>query len=235
MSYCVNCGVELAEGERVCPLCQTKVVNPKNPWTEPPVRPYPRQREVIVKHIDRQFAAALLGLELLIPILVTLLCDLLPDGQVSWSVYVLGAVAMVMVWVLVPLAARRYHWLLFLGLDGLSTACFLWGVCHVAGGQWFQPLALPLTAAVTALALGLVYLFRRPWGQDPLVRAALVLLEAGLMTMVTELTVDLFRTGQVSFGWAPYALIPCWVLAASLSLISRQKKLRAEIKKRLYY
>lgn len=235
MSYCVNCGVELAEGERVCPLCQTEVVNPKKPWTEPSVRPYPRQVEVIVHHVDRQFAAALLGLELLIPILVTLLCDLLPDGRVSWSAYVLGAVAMVMIWVLIPLAARRYHWLLFLSLDGLSAACFLGAICHVAGGHWFWPLALPLTAAVTALLLLLVYLFRRPWGADPLIRTALILLEAGLLVMGTEVVVDLYFTGHVSFGWAPYALIPCWVLSASLSLISRQKKLRAEIEKRLFY
>lgn len=235
MSYCVNCGVELAEGERVCPLCQTEVVNPAKPWKEPSIRPYPRQMEIIVKHVDRQFAAALLGLVLLIPILVTLLCDLLPDGQISWSAYVLGSVAMVMIWVLVPMASRRYHWLLFLGLDGLSTACFLWAVCHVAGGRWFWPLALPLTAAVTALLLLLVYLFRRPWGRDPLVRTALILLAAGLLVMSAELAIDLFRFGRVSFGWAPYALIPCWVLSAVAALISRQNKLRAEIEKRLFY
>ena len=28
MSYCVNCGVKLASSERVCPLCNTKVINP---------------------------------------------------------------------------------------------------------------------------------------------------------------------------------------------------------------
>lgn len=235
MSYCVNCGVELAEGERICPLCQTEVINPRKPWTEPPVRPYSRQREVIIRHIDRQFAAALLGLELLIPVFVTLLCDLLPDGRVSWSAYVLGAAALVAVWVIIPLASRRYHRMLFLGLDGLSAAWFLWAVCHVTEGSWFWPLALPLTSAVTVLLLIFVNLFRRPWGTDPLIRTALLLLAAGLLAMGTELLVDLYRAGRVSFTWAPYVLIPCWLLAGGSWLISQQKKFRAEIEKRLFY
>lgn len=234
MSYCVNCGVELADSERVCPLCQTEVLNPAKPWTEPAVRPYPRQLEHIDR-IDRQFAAALLGLVLLIPVFVTLLCDLLTDGRVSWSAYVLGAIAMVTVWVLIPLASRRYHQMLFLGLDGLSAAAFLGAVCLVGGGAWFWPLALPLTTAVTVLAMALVFLFRRPWGRDPLVRTALLLLSAGLLVMITEAAVDLFAAGRISFGWAPYVLIPCWILAAMAWLISRQKKLKEEIVKRLFY
>ena len=30
MSYCVNCGVKLKQSEKVCPLCNTKVINPNN-------------------------------------------------------------------------------------------------------------------------------------------------------------------------------------------------------------
>ena len=30
MSYCVNCGVKLKLSEKVCPLCNTKVINPNN-------------------------------------------------------------------------------------------------------------------------------------------------------------------------------------------------------------
>ena len=39
MSYCVNCGVELDPTARTCPLCQTPVVNPRQPVdTELPLR-----------------------------------------------------------------------------------------------------------------------------------------------------------------------------------------------------
>ena len=39
MSYCVNCGVELAPSEKRCPLCGVEVVNPAKPWTEPEALP----------------------------------------------------------------------------------------------------------------------------------------------------------------------------------------------------
>lgn len=29
MSYCVNCGVELDASAKICPLCNTPVINPK--------------------------------------------------------------------------------------------------------------------------------------------------------------------------------------------------------------
>ena len=31
MSYCVNCGVELARCEKKCPLCGVEAVNPASP------------------------------------------------------------------------------------------------------------------------------------------------------------------------------------------------------------
>lgn len=39
--YCVKCGVELADSQRVCPLCGTRVFHPDIPRT-PADPPYPR-------------------------------------------------------------------------------------------------------------------------------------------------------------------------------------------------
>ena len=39
MSYCVNCGVELAASERRCPLCGVEVINPREPFDENGERP----------------------------------------------------------------------------------------------------------------------------------------------------------------------------------------------------
>lgn len=234
MSYCVNCGVELSPSERRCPLCGTEVINPREPWQEPAVRPYPHQAERMLRRVDRQFAAALVAVVLAIPILVTMLCDLLPDGRLSWSFYVFGALTMLMVWVLPPLAASRYHRLRFLSLDGAAACLYLWGIAHFSGGNWFLPLGLPLAAGSTGALLLLVYLFRQRWGRDPLNRTALLLLLSGLLAMGVELAVDLYL-GSVQFQWAPYVLISCWVLAAAARLVARRQKIREEIAKRLFY
>lgn len=188
----------------------------------------------MLRRVDRQFAAALLAVVLAIPILVTMLCDLLPDGQLSWSFYVFGALTMLMVWILPPLAAHRYHKLRFLGLDGLAACLYLWGIAHFSGGNWFLPLGLPLAVGCTGALLLLVYLFRQRWGRDPLNRIALLLLLAGALAMGVELAVDLYG-GAVQFQWAPYVLISCWVLAAVARLVAKRQKIREEIAKRLFY
>ena len=41
--YCVKCGVELADSQRVCPLCGTRVFHPDIPRT-PADPPYPPDR-----------------------------------------------------------------------------------------------------------------------------------------------------------------------------------------------
>ena len=41
MSYCVNCGVELDKTCSVCPLCNTKVINPNQPVDTVSPKPYP--------------------------------------------------------------------------------------------------------------------------------------------------------------------------------------------------
>ena len=234
MSYCVNCGVELAPSERRCPLCNTEVINPADPWREPSTRPYPKHMDVILRRVDRQFAAALVAIVLTLPILITLLCDLLMDGALSWSFYVFGALAMLMVWLLPPLAARRYRRMVFLGLDGLACCLYLLGICHFSGGDWFFPLALPLTAIATASLELLVFLFRQRWGRDLLNRVALVLLVAGICAMAVELVIALYL-GKLQFIWAPYAMISCWVLAAAARVVAKRKKFREEIAKRLFY
>lgn len=43
--YCVKCGVELADSQRVCPLCGTRVFHPDIPRT-PADPPYPPDERV---------------------------------------------------------------------------------------------------------------------------------------------------------------------------------------------
>ena len=49
--YCVKCGVELADSQRVCPLCGTRVFHPDIPRT-PADPPYPPDERV---HPDNNF------------------------------------------------------------------------------------------------------------------------------------------------------------------------------------
>ena len=236
MSYCVNCGVELAESERVCPLCQTEVINPRAPWKEPSVMPYPPTLDRLMRRIDRRYLAALLSAFMVLPVVITLLCDWLSgDGALSWSLYVLGAGLLLGVWVIGPLLARRYRLLTFLASDCVAAAGYLLAIERIAGQRWFFPLALPLCAAVSVFLLLNAYLFRKRWGRQVVNRVIAGLSSVGLMCVAVEVTVDLYLTSLIYLNWSPYVLTPCLVMSGVLMLLDGKKNLKEEIRKRMFY
>ena len=60
--YCVKCGVELADSEKVCPLCGTRVFHPDLPRAqgEPPYPPQEQARPEEVSHTGALFVLTVL-------------------------------------------------------------------------------------------------------------------------------------------------------------------------------
>ena len=235
MSYCVHCGVELADSERRCPLCGTEVLNPRAPWREPAERPYPSSLETVMRRIDRRYVALLIGVFLLIPVCVSLLCNLLTQHAVTWSGYVAGACALLYIWCALPLFFAAPRWPLLLGADFAAAALYLLLIERMTGGRWFLPLGLPIAAIAAAAVIGLAVFFRRRAGRPLLVRTAAVLAAGGLACLLLEVCVDLYADGAVRFSWSPYALTPCLVLAAALLTLEHRKAFKEELRKRLFY
>ena len=235
MSYCVNCGVELADSEKRCPLCDTEVLNPRRPWREPTERPYPQSVETIISRIDRRYVASLMTTILCIPVLVTMLCDFLPDGRLTWSTFVVGAGAMIFVWVILPLFSRRFHLLTFIAADGAAIILYLLLIEQITGGGWFLRLGFPIVLALTLMLMVLIFFARRRTGRRGLIRAAMALITVGIYSIAVEILTDVFVFGFFFLNWSPYVLIPCLVLSAAFYILDHRQKLKEEIKKRLFY
>lgn len=234
MSYCVNCGVELAPSERACPLCDTPVLNPASPWTEPPQMPYPHRVERIMRRIDRRYGAALCSLVLLIPAMITLLVDLLANGQLNWSPYVIGALLIVFVFALVPWYFDRPRYLLYIALDAAAVLLYLAYIsAKTANFAWFFPLGAPLTLIVAALAAGCVVSLRAR-GISGLYRPAAMLCCVAIACVLVELCIDLYFCGSFRPIWSPLAAAPMLVLAAMLLLIEKKQSLKDKIRRRLF-
>ena len=91
MSYCVQCGVKLADTEKNCPLCGTPVQNPNvtEPSAEKPI--YPAQQfSPVAMRAQRNTVLLITAVVMLIPVLTTLISDLSISGTVTWSRYVLA-------------------------------------------------------------------------------------------------------------------------------------------------
>mgnify|MGYP000112014457 CR=1 FL=1 len=234
MSYCVNCGVELADSEKRCPLCHVEVQNPKAPWEEPPERPYSHHVNTIMKRIDRGYLATLVGLLLFIPCVVTVLLDILSGNGLTWSAYVIGAVGLVYVSVLMPFYFKKYHTLAFLSADFGAVALYLFLIERMSGGHWFLGLGLPLTAAAGVCTIGLVFLFARGFSMI-LMKIGVIMITIGLFLVCVETLTSLYVHGAVRFAWSLYALIPCASLGAATLILERRKSLKESIRRRLFY
>ena len=191
MSYCVNCGVELADSERQCPLCHTEVLNPRQPYERKTPRPFPNHLELFEPEDDRGFAAAIITLLLALPAAICLACDVAYTRGAGWSMLVVGAMAMLWMFIVPPAFIRRHTVLLCGTLDAAAVLGYLWMVEHYAAkGSWFQAMAVPLVILV-ALLFALDYLLLTKVIHGRFRQMALVLATVPLLLLGVEICLDL--------------------------------------------
>ncbi len=234
MSYCVNCGVELAKSEKYCPLCNVEVLNPKAPWQDPVERPYPRYLEKLVHRIDRRYFATLAGLILMIPIMINILLDILDGNGVSWSAYIVGAMALLFIFIVFPFYFKRYHTVTFLSVNCAAILLYLLFIERMNGGQWFVGIGLPVTVAASIGIIILALLFTRK-DMTILKKSASVLFALGLFVLVVEVIIRLNETAPFDLEWSFYALIPCAIIGVAAMILEHRKNLKEEIRRRLFY
>lgn len=234
MSYCVNCGVELENTERSCPLCGTEVINPRSPWQPPEHSFFSDKHESEPSAVSKKYVSAVLCLLLLIPMFVVVFCDLISTGGINWSPYVVGGILLMMVWFLFPLFFKRYLVAVFLPLDALCTALYLLLIEVTTGGEWFLSLALPMCVAACAFSLLYVMLFRNRKDTTLLVRLAAAFFMLGVFAMVIELILNTFLQKPFMLLWSQYVLIPCASLTVALIVIDSSHNFKDAIRRRIF-
>ena len=88
--YCIHCGVKLADNEKRCPLCGTVPFHPDFVRQEGETL-YPRDRVPKFK-AGKGAVLAAVTLLLLIPVFITLICDVSIHSHVTWSGFVVGGI-----------------------------------------------------------------------------------------------------------------------------------------------
>ena len=156
--YCVKCGVELADTEKQCPLCGTVVFHPEliQPAAEPlyPPNQFPEEQgRTLIVHI-------LLAAIFLLPVLITLQCDLLINHCISWSGYVVGALIVAYTIFVLPGWFVRPNPVIFAPVSCAVICVYLLYICFATDGRWFLSLALPVMGFVTLLLTAVITLLR---------------------------------------------------------------------------
>ncbi len=234
MSYCVQCGVELAASEMRCPLCGVPVQNPAAPPDPNAPRPYPPPAESLEEKGSRRYAVVLGSILLGLPAALCLLVNLLLGGRITWSAYVVGALGMLWVCILSPVVLRRAVLPFCIAADSAALALYLLLIYLWSGrGGWYLPLALPLVVLCGALLLLTV---------EVLVRAKLRLLQkisvvlGGVILLVggIEVVCDLYSQSTIRLTWSPFVMLPCLAIALLLFEIDHNEAVKEQIRRRLH-
>ncbi len=234
MSYCVNCGVEVIASEKACPLCGVEVQNPRQPFNEKSVRPYPSRLDPINERINRRFTAIIISICMAFPALLCATINFIQSGRLDWSLYVVGALALAWVAVVPYYMTVKPRFIVLFLLDTVALLLVLWLYEWIQGNAtWYLTLALPLTLLSCGLILlnGLLIDFRVIRGS---VILAIILISVGVLNGGIDMIIGRLFLGVFQLGWSFFVIIPCVAVAAVFLTIARRQAIREEIKRRLH-
>lgn len=234
MSYCVNCGVELAASEKRCPLCGVEVINPVSPFDPTAASPYPARHEAIRHRIIRVVAATVLSLIMAIPLVIVLLLDLIKDGRMDWSLIPAASIALAFMVFVFPCLFRKPRVWLFMIFGTLEIAVFLLALKFILGGDWYFLFALPLTVLTGAAVIGIYLMISSKKASLPL-KVTITLVIIMVLVLLIQLLSELHFNGRIHFDWSIYAAVSCGMLSLAAIIVGRLYRKSERLRKRLFF
>lgn len=229
--YCVNCGVKLADTEKTCPLCGVVAYHPDLPrqGAEPlyPVQKYPDPK------VSPKGAKIIVTTLFIIPLLITLLCDVQLHHRVTWSGYVIGGLIVGYVMVVLPWWFNKPNPAIFLPCTFAAIALYLLYISLYTKGYWFLSFALPVTCGVALIVTAVAVLLRY------LRRGTLYILGgAGIATGLFILLIEFLAYitfERVNFlGWSFYPMIVFVLLGGMLIFLAICRPARESMERRFF-
>lgn len=232
MSYCVNCGVELDKTCSVCPLCNTKVINPVQGVDRISPTPFPT-RKGYASPVQKSDVTMLISIVLAVTAVVCGLLNFLIFSYSAWSLYVIGGCILVWLFCL-PVFFYGMDAYLSILMDGIGIGMYFGIIAWLhPGNGWYHGLALPVIGTGTGLIL-IFAVFVRQIRTSVLSRSALILAEIALFTVSLELLIDRFRKTPPGITWSAIVLTCCVIIDAALITIIRRSRLREEVRRRMH-
>lgn len=229
--YCINCGVKLADSEKQCPLCLTKVYHPD--ISQKDANPlYPPQRYPALQ-VSPTGTRVILTVLFLLPLLICLQCDLLLSGGISWSGYVSGALVVLYVAVVLPSWFRKPNPVIFVPCTFAAIGAYLLYINFATAGSWFLSFAFPVTGFVALVVTAVVTLLRYVRkGMLYIIGGAFIALGA-FMPLMEFLLVLTFPTIKFAW-WSLYPLTALTLLGGTLIFLAICRPARETMERKLF-
>lgn len=224
--FCVKCGVELADSENKCPLCNTPVYYPENARGELKFPEYKNTREPI----NARGLSFVISFLAVIAAVICVICNITVSGELSWSIYAVSALALAYVIFVLPSWFRHPSVAVFVPTDCGAVAIFVGILAAVMRADWYFSFALPVIAFLTLIVSGvsiLSYYLRRGylyiWG------GASILL--GVFLPILELLLHLNFKIEGNFHWSFYPCTALILIGIMLIVIAIVKPFRESLRK----
>lgn len=229
--YCVKCGVKLADTEKQCPLCATRVFHPD--LTQPEAQPlYPADKLPPVQTRSKGPLVVVSALFLL-PVLIVLLCDMQLSGSITWSGFVVGAILTGYVVMILPYWFHKPNPVIFVACNFVAVILYLLYIDLATGGGWFLGFAFPVAGGLGLLVTAVVALLRYvPKGGLYIFGGAFIAL-GGFMLLVEFLLNRTIGIQQL-FGWSLYPLITLVLLGGVLIFLAINRPARETMERKLF-
>ena len=229
--YCINCGVKLADSEKQCPLCGTIPYHPElnRPEGEPL---YPKDKYPAAK-FSPWGALVVVSTIFLLPMIISLQCDLLLNGSVTWSGFVIGALAVCYISLILPFWFRKPNPVIFVPCGFAAVLGYLWYINFAVDGEWFLSFAFPVAgfaALVVTAVVTLVRYVRR--GYLYIFGGALIALGAFMPLMEFLLILTFHKEGFA--WWSLYPLTALVLIGGMLMFLALCRPARETMERKFF-
>lgn len=229
MSYCVNCGVKLKESEKVCPLCNTKVINPNNLKTE--FIPAYSQNIEKAKKVNKKYLCFLITIILMGVTIITVLCNLIFTGNITWSIYVVASILFLNSKLSFVLFKNKFFPLF---IDLLTTETLIYVIAYLNNGlHWFYYLVCPFIFIIWIYIILCTFVLSKK-KYNLLRRFSVAFSFISVILLIIESCIDMYKYEKITINWSIYAILPIIIIGTILFLISYNRKLIEEIKQRIF-
>ncbi|MFZ0283360.1 MAG: zinc ribbon domain-containing protein [Bacteroidales bacterium] len=221
MIICVNCGVELDDGFKVCPLCGK---DPENKIEQEYVsNTYPSDIIRVQRKENRRYLWELSGILAFSGIAGCTIIELLISKELKWSL--LSDVSIFTAWVILTLYQFAFKKTLMVVTCLIATVLTsLYFLDMIAAGrEWFFPVGLPVTGAVF-ISFGIViFLYKAaPLKGLNLIASAIMVLSG--FCIILELILDNYLTYIIDLRWS--LIVAVSVLPVALLLFFYHYRLK---------
>ena len=199
MTLCANCGVELDDGLKICPLCGK---DPENKDEQEQIsNNYPSGIIQLQRKENRRYLWELSGIIAFSGIAVCTILDLLISKGLRWSLF--SDVSISAAWVILTLYQfafkRTLTIITFLMLTILATLFLIDLIA--TGKEWFFPIGFPLTIATFIAAGAIIILYKAVHLKGLNIIAAALMVLSGFC-IITEMILDEYLHGIVNLRWS---------------------------------